>query len=125
MEIELTIQRKRRPLSEEPDTLLDYLLSSLGYSRGIEKYRAIVKKLIHNNLTSTQLSEGLAKRTTTIYYINKLMKGGLVVKRGVRYELREPTFERLVEEIRRDVERVFEDLILVARKLDEMYGLRR
>ncbi len=125
MEIELTIQRKRRPLSEEPDTLLDYLLSSLGYGRGIEKYRAIVKKLIHNNLTSTQLSEGLAKRTTTIYYINKLMRGGLVVKRGVRYELREPTFERLVEEIRRDVERVFEDLISVARKLDEMYGLRR
>ena len=125
MEIELTIQKRRRPTREEPDELLDYLLASLGFGRGVEKYREIIKKLIHNNLTSTQLSQGIAKRTTTVYYINKLIKGGLVVRRGVRYELREPTFERLVEEIRRDVERVFEDLVMVARKLDEIYGLGR
>ena len=121
MELELTIQRRRRPREDDADQLIEYLLSSLGFHQKI--YRDIVKKLIHNELTSTELSQGLAKRTTTIYHLNKLMRAGIIVRKGSRYQIRDGSFERMVEELLRDVERVFEDLLWAARILDKKFGM--
>jgi len=125
MDVQLTIQRVRRPVREDPEELMDYLLRSLGFGRNLEIYREIIKELLERGKGSTEISRRIGARTTTIYHINKLIRGGLVVKRGSIYELREPTFERTVREILRDVERVFEDLLEVARELDRLMNLPR
>jgi predicted transcriptional regulator len=125
MELQLTIQKVRRPFRDDPVELMDYLLRSLGFERNTEIYRKILEELLGEGKGSTAISEKVGARTTTIYHINKLIKSGLVIKRGSVYELREPTFERTVKEIFRDVERVFEDLLEVARELDRVLKLPR
>ena len=121
MEVELLIRRERPPREENPEVLLEYILRMLGYERNLEIYRGILKRLKEQALSSTELSQGIAKRTTTIYHINKLVRGGLIIKRGSKYQLRESSFERLVEDLRRDVERAFEDLLEVARRLEKVW----
>jgi len=125
MELQLTIQKIRRPTREDPEELLDYLLRSLGFQRNIDVYKKIIRELLTEGKGSTAISEKVGARTTTIYHINKLMRSGFLIKRGSIYELREPTFERTVREILRDVERVFEDLLEVARELDRALKLPR
>lgn len=125
MELELTVRRLSRPYKEDPKELADYILRSLGFERNLPIYREILFKVLEGPETSTRISSGVAKRTTTIYHIGKLLRAGLLVKRGSRYSLREATFQRTIEEIKRDVDRVFEDLLRVARELDKMLNLPR
>lgn len=125
VELELTLRRSPRPYGRDPEELLDYLLTSLGFSRNREMYREILMRLTRGPETSTELARGLSKRTTAIYHITKLVRAGIVVRSGSRYRLREESFERLVEELKRDVDRVFEDLLMVAKELDKVLNLPR
>ena len=125
MELELTVRSSRKPYTKEPDELINYILNSLGFGKHKDMYRNIILRLIEGPETSTELSRGLAKRTTTVYHIGKLVRAGIIVKRGSKYALREETFERLIEELKRDVDRVFEDLLRVAKELDMLLRLPR
>ncbi len=125
MQLELTVKKISRPYREDPRELVDYILKSLGFERNVDLYRELLLRLITGPETSTKLSEGLTKRTTAIYHIGKLVRAGIVVKRGSRYSLREETFQRTIEEIKRDVDRVFEDLLRVAEELDRILNLPR
>ncbi len=120
MEREILLRRDKLPTTNDPEKLMEYLLRSLGIERNINAYRRILEKVYRDSLTTGEISSGIAKRTTTIYYVKKLVRIGLIVKRGSRYELREHTLENTMREIKKDVDRILDDLILIAKKIDEV-----
>jgi len=101
-------------------SLLTSLLRGLGYDNPL--YSKIIIKLCEKPMTSTEIYKGVAKRTTVIYHLNKLVEGGLLVKKGNLYFIRGGTLEAMVKEIKRDVDRLFEELVEVARQLDRELG---
>ncbi len=111
------------------DRLL-WLLESLGVpSRLAPEYVRILKELLEatkreEGLSSREL-KGEMKRTTAVYHINRLVSMGLVRRRGRRYVLRCGNLERTIVEIKKDVDRIFDELLLVAREIDAMLGLPR
>ncbi len=117
MEVEVTLRRLPRPRTREGRELIDYLLLSLGFDKNREKYREILLRTVRG-ASSGEISEGLGKRTTTIYHITKLVRAGMVVKRGNKYYLRDGSFLAMIEELERDVLRIFEDLKRVAELID-------
>ncbi len=124
----ITIVQRERPYSDDLEENIMWLLASLGVSEAmLDKY---ARMLIQIAKTETSSASGLAEelgnpRTSLAYHINKLVDMGMLTREGRRYRLRAATFLRSVEEIERDVLRMFEDLKKVARVIDEQLGLPR
>ncbi len=114
MEIYLT--KHKRPVSNDPEELIDYILSTLNLKQGI--YRTLIKEIIHNKVRAGSIRG--VKRTTAIYHLNRMVRMGILIKKGSYYELREKTLHTTLEEVKKDVIRVLDDLIDVAKKLDNM-----
>jgi predicted transcriptional regulator len=75
-------------------------------------------------LTSDQLAERLnLSRGTVIHHMHKLIDAGLVVTRNGRYILRVENLGTLIAEMKKDMNRVFEDLTAMADDLDHALGL--
>lgn len=73
-------------------------------------------------------SDELAARTnlsrgTIIHHITHLIESGLVAQYENKYMLRVENLETLMEELQRDLHRVFEDLTTMAQELDDQLGL--
>lgn len=102
------------------EALLEYLLKGLGYDNPL--YRKIVVRLWKRPMSSTELSRGIAKRTTVIYHLNRLVEEGLLVKRGNLYFIRGGSFEAMVKEIKRDIDTLFEELVEIAKRVDRELG---
>ncbi len=123
----ITIIHRERPYSDELEENLQWLLSSLGVADAmLERYAKILEHMAKGSLNATELSEILGDpRTSVSYHVGKLVDMGLLVKEGRSYRLRAATFLRSIEEVERDIIRMFEDLKKVARTIDEKMGLPR
>ena len=123
----ITIIHRERPYSDELEENLQWLLSSLGVADAmLKRYARILEHMATKNMNTTELSELLGDpRTSISYHISKLVDMGLLVKEGRSYRLRAATFLRSIEEMERDVIRMFEDMKKVARTIDEKMGLPR
>jgi len=116
------VKQKKRP-HDSPDELLNYLLSSLGFGRKLHIYREILLKMLREGaMSSGELARGVAKRTTVIYHVGRLMDAGILIKRGNQYELRGRNLQELLEHIERDVMELLQELRDVARRIDESLG---
>src|SRR3989344_966316 len=62
-------------------------------------------------------------RGTIIHHITHLIESGLVSQYENKYMLRVENLETLIEELQRDLGRVFEDLKDMAQELDDQLGL--
>lgn len=123
----ITIIHRERPYSDELEENIQWLLSSLGVADAmLERYARILTHIAKNNLNATELAEILGDpRTSVSYHVSKLVDMGLITREGRSYRLRATTFLRSIEEMERDVIRMFEDLKKVARTIDEKMGLPR
>jgi predicted transcriptional regulator len=66
------------------------------------------------------LAEMLAlTRGTVVHHLNKLMGAGIVVHDGRRYWLRDPRLEVLLEELRKDIDRMLDTLKNAAHEIDQ------
>ena len=75
-------------------------------------------------LSSDRIADQLdLSRGTVVHHINRLMSSGIVVREREGYVLRQDSLQRLVAELHRDMERVFENLQKVSREIDEWLGL--
>ena len=132
MEFRITIVSSERP---EQDNLNDELLW-LGGSLGLFGLRdkdkscfRVFLELIKNARSGKQCSSdeiaanlGLS-RGTVVHHINKLMDSGIVVVSNNRYYLKMNSLERLVEEVRRDVDRQLGILKEIAIDIDRKLEL--
>jgi len=122
----------RKPSIAEYPTDLEWICRTFGFLELRDKqktayliFKALVEANVHNDgLTSDELAEKLnLTRGTMIHHLNKMMKSGLVIFHGSKYKLRERSLKNTVEEVQRDLNRVFEDIFGIAEHVDHTLGL--
>lgn len=122
----------RKPPTIEYETDLEWICRTFGFLESRDKkktafliFKALVEATVHNKgLTSDELAEKVGlTRGTMIHHLNKMMKSGLVIFHEGSYKLRERSLKNTVEEIQRDLTRLFENLLEVAESLDRTLGL--
>lgn len=131
----ITITRVESPSRKEPDvnTQLQYLGQALGLfgqrDKDSSRFRIFIAILRSTRkhsrgLSSDELAElaGLS-RATVIHHLNSLMDAGIIDHSRGRYELRVENLEELVERIRQDVNKTFDELSQLARHCDSEMGL--
>jgi predicted transcriptional regulator len=75
-------------------------------------------------LSSDDIAERLRlSRGTVVHHLNKLMSAGLIIKQNRGYILREHNLQRVVDDIKHDIDATLADLQAVARELDEQLSL--
>ncbi len=84
----------------------------------------LLKKARRNELISSdEVAHILGlTRGTVVHHLNMLREAGLVLREHGGYILREPTLERLIREVQRDIDRTFSDMIEVAKEVDAKLG---
>lgn len=130
----VTIIKIRKTTDKEINKDLQWLSMSLGLfgERDKEKscFRLFIELLKAARKRTVITSDELAARShltraTVIHHLNRLIESGIVIQQGNGYILRADNLETVIEEIKRDAMRVFEDLKLIAEELDEELGLLR
>jgi len=111
---------------------IEWICKSFGFleSRDKEKTASKIFRTIleaakkGEGLSSDELAEKLGlSRGTMVHHLNKLIKSGLIIHHQGRYKLRAFSLQRTVEEVKRDIARVFENISQVAKSIDENLGL--
>lgn len=122
----------RKPTTAEYETDLEWLCRTFGFLESRDKqktayliFKALVEATAHNNgLTSDELAEKLSlTRGTMIHHLNKMMKSGLVIFHESKFKLRERSLKNTMEEIRRDINRLFENVFEISESIDRSLGL--
>jgi len=122
----------RKPTTAEYETDLEWLCRTFGFLESRDKqktayliFKALVEATAHNNgLTSDELAEKLSlTRGTMIHHLNKMMKSVLVIFHESKFKLRERSLKNTMEEIRRDINRLFENIFEISESIDRSLGL--
>jgi predicted HTH transcriptional regulator len=123
----ITLTQVERPYSEDLEESIDWLLRTLGIAESmIDKYRELLLEIMQegDRISATELAGRRGDpRTSIAYHVSKLVDMGLLTREGRGYRLRASTLLRTVEEMERDVFRIFVDMKMVARAIDEALGL--
>ena len=129
---EYVVKDLRMPSKEDYEADVEWICNCFGFleSRDKEKTAAkIFKALLESmkqrkGLSSDELAEktGLT-RGTMVHHLNKMIQNGLAVHREGRYEIRSMSLQRTVQEVKRDIERVFANIEHIAKSIDENLNL--
>jgi len=110
---------------ESADNEIDYVYQCLGLGDerddvGRHVFRTLVKASTRGEGISSrdlmQLSE--VSQAAVIYHLNMFQRSGLVIKDGRNYYLRGHTLEATLEEMENDMNRRFENLKAIARRIE-------
>ena len=121
-----------KPGKKNINSDLQWFSNSLGLFSERDKerscFRIFVELVKGARQGHTFSSDELALRTnlsrgTVVHHLNKLIESGLVLSHNGRYVLRVSNLETLVDEVKRDLVRVFDDLKTMAGELDDELGL--
>lgn len=132
MHRQITIVELPHPREHDINYELQWLGNSLGLFGERDKDKScfrvfvtLVKETRRDRpITSDQIAEQLdLSRGTVVHHINHLMSSGIVVYERRGYMLRVENLQRLVDEIHRDMERMFSNLKKVSREIDEWMGM--
>jgi len=126
------IKKITSPAPGDIDKDIDYLCKSLGYFSQRDKqdtagkiFRLLVKEACEADkcLTSDQIADKLnLTRGAIVHHLNNFMSSGIVVKEHNKYRLRSASLQKSMEEIRGDIDRIMEQMIKIAREIDEKLG---
>lgn len=129
-EYRIFIVRKLPTVDVEKD--LEWICRSFSFMEPRDRkgtayniFRVIVETARTNEgLSSDELAEKLAlSRGTMVHHLNKMIKSGLVIRHESQYKLRGRSLKSTIEEVHRDVNRIFDDLLSVAGTIDDTLGL--
>jgi len=129
---QFTIRKLREPTEKDISKDIEWVCNSLGFitPRDYDKTAfRILKALIAaskegSGMTSEELTQ-VVKPTigSVIYHLKKLMRAGLVVKLGPKYELKMRSLQKTVDELNREVNAILSDIKNVAKDIDTAMGL--
>ena len=114
------------------DSDVEWICKCFGFLESRDKERTpskIFKALLEttkegDGLSSDELSARIGlTRGTMVHHLNKLARSGLVIRREGLYELRGRSLQRTVREIKRDIDRIFENIEQVAGSIDKSLDL--
>lgn len=127
----ITILRVRKTLPDNVNEELQYIGDSLGLfslrDRNSSCFRifiVLLKKAKFNKIISSdEIADSLGlTRGTVVHHLNMLRDSGLVVREKGGYILRERNLEKLILEIKRDLNDTMDHLIDVAKIVDRKLG---
>ncbi len=127
----ITIVKRRRNIGQNVNEELQWLGNSLGLFNLRDKdsscfriFITFIKKVKKDKpISSDEVAEQLRlSRGTVVHHLIKLMDAGLIVREKEGYLLREDNLRKVIEEMKRDVVKVFQELEEVAKDIDERLG---
>ena len=130
--IVIEVRHRELPAPKNPDQDFEWLCRSLGLIglRDTEMTSAKVFKAIvmatkrYGGISIPELVDVLGlSRTTIVHHLAEIWNTGLLGKDGMRFKLRRPNLTETIEEIEKDLARIFEQIHKVARDVDEQIGL--
>lgn len=120
-----------KPQRKDLEADIEWICESLGFYEQIDREKRaslIFRKLLESinddgGLSSTILGEEAdVTRGAALNHLKRMMVSGIVIKKGSEYSLRCSSLQRTIAEMRRDIDRIFEDLEEIAREIDQSMG---
>ena len=112
--------------AESPDADIDWMYQCLGLGDerdaiGRLVFRALVKASKKGEGISSRdiMQLGQMTQAAVIYHLNLFQRSGLVVREGRNYFLRSYTLTHALEEMENDMQRRFDYLKKIAKKIEE------
>jgi predicted transcriptional regulator len=134
MATRIIIRRLEKPPEKELKEDIEWICESFGFYETIDREKtayAIFQKLLESmadgktGLSSTQLGEEIKiTRGAALNHLKKMMATGLVKKDDGTYCMRCSSLYNTVVELRRDMNRMFEDIEEIAKEVDERMGVK-
>ena len=130
--IKITVIKIRKPVEKGVNSDLQWFSESLGLFGERDKEKSCFRVFLElikaarrgKGLHSDEIAiKSHLSRATVIHHLHKLMESGLVLSENNKYILRVSNLENLIEELKKDATRAFEDLQNIAKDLDEELGL--
>lgn len=129
----ITIIKYNTSRSRNINERLQWLGNSLGLFNLRDKDKSCFRIFIelikaakqNRQMSSDELAQILnLSRGTIIHHMNKLIESGIVTVYKNRYILRVDNLESLIKELKRDADRMFDDLMDAAKEIDHVLGLK-
>ena len=130
---QITIKKILSPSPGNLDEDINYLCKSLGYFTERDKqntagkiFRLLVKEACETDryLSSDEIAEKLnLTRGAIVHHLNNFISSGIVIKEHNRYRLRSVSLQKSMEEIRADIDRIMNQMIKIAKEIDDKLGL--
>lgn len=128
----IQVKRVRSPAPGNLEDDIDYICRSFGYFTMRDKHDSagrIFRLLVREGcgekegLCSDSIAEDLKlSRGAIIHHLNNFIKSGLVVKENNLYRLRSQSLQKSIEEIKIDIDRIFNQMIKIAMEIDDKLG---
>jgi len=128
----ITLQKVRKPSEQNLNADMQWFSNTLGLFTERDKEKSCFRVFIElikaarkkRGLTSDEIAlKSNLSRATVIHHLNKLIESGLVSSKNNYYFLRTNNLEELVDEIKKDTLRVFQDLKIMAEDIDSQLGM--
>jgi predicted transcriptional regulator len=130
MEFSIFLKKINKPHSHNPKTEFEWFCESLGLTTGrdIENTsRKIIIRLVENKNRFQGIStEDIAKDldipvSRVNHHLRNLIKSGFIYRKNKKIYFRGGSLRAAIEEMRRDAERIFEDLENMAKYFEQRY----
>lgn len=130
---EIQIKQINKPAYKRMDEDIGWICNSFGLSSGRDTNniatQLVQKIIIHQHetqpvISSDFLSEELGIATARVnHHLRNLMEAGLLQRERRLIFLRGRSLKATVQEIRKDTERIFDEIELIAEDIDKYAGL--
>jgi predicted transcriptional regulator len=130
---EIIIKQIEKPKEKDVEEDIQWLCDSFGFLNGRDTNLTtpkVVSSLLENfalnmGVASDIIAEDLAMSSSLVnHHIRSLMNSGLVYRERRLIFLRGGSLKSAVEEMRKDANRLFDEISLMAEEIDQSVGLR-
>jgi predicted transcriptional regulator len=129
MQTRIVIVKIRKPARTNLNEELQWFGNSLGLFNLRDTNKSVFRLFIEllkaakteHPLSSDELAERLQlTRGTVVHHIHRMMQAGIVEHKGRRYMLAERNLEILMDDMKKEFEKTYNELKEAARKIDTM-----
>ena len=129
----IIIRDLEKPPEKNIEEDIEWICECFGFYERIDRDKTaslIFKKLLESRtsgggLSSTKLGEETSvTRAAALNHLKRMMCSGLIVKEGNEYQIRCSSLFLTINEMHRDVDRIFEDIEQIAKDIDENVGIK-
>ena len=129
----IIIRDLEKPPEKNIEEDIEWICECFGFYERIDRDKTaslIFKKLLESRtsgggLSSTKLGEETSvTRAAALNNLKRMICSGLIVKEGNEYQIRCSSLFLTINEMHRDVDRIFEDIEQIAKDIDENVGIK-
>ncbi len=131
---EITIRNLPKPREISIIKDISWISNSLGLTEGRDTEKitekiilTAIEEIARRGITNSQrISENLnISIQRTNYHLRSLIQTGLLTREKRRIEIRQGSVKAAIEEIRKDANRILDEVSAIAEEIDERLGLIR